>query len=105
MNPSASPASGLHHYHALECTAQHMSNAAKLGLWSEVSRLEDVAKEQVHALKQHLTTNPAETPRLKRSRYMALQAILRLDAQVRLLMEPGWRTVDSAMRSTASQHD
>ena len=84
----------LPHYQALEHTASRMAASARQGQWAEVQRLEGVALDQVQALKaagpiQH--TTPAE----RRVRLQALKAVLRLDAQVRNLAEPGWLKVEA----------
>ena len=79
-------------YQALEHTSAQMLAAALQGHWAEVTRLESVARSQVRGL--GLQANPAAlSPEEKRARRRALLAILRMDAQVRALAEPGWLAV------------
>jgi hypothetical protein len=78
----------LTHYQALEQTSARMAAAAQQGHWEEVERLQGVAKMQVQALKT--TGLPAQSPAERQARLATLKAILRLDAQVRNLAEPGW---------------
>lgn len=79
----------LPHYQALERTGLQMVTAAQQGNWAEVARLEGVALEQAQALRQ-AGGLPAITPHEREARLNALKALLRLDAQVRRLAEPGW---------------
>lgn len=83
----------LPHYQALEHTATRMAASARQGHWAEVQRLEGVARHQVQALK---AAGPVQsfTPAERRVRLQALKAVLRLDAQVRNLAEPGWLKVE-----------
>lgn len=82
----------LHHYHALEHTSTHMAAAAQQGHWAEVAHLQGVTRAQVVALK---ATGPHHlSPPERQARLAALKAILRLDAQVRNLAEPGWIQVN-----------
>ena len=84
--------SPMPHYQALECTSTHMVAAAQQGRWAEVARLQDVAREQVASLQ---ALGPASLSTLERRvRLEALKAVLRHDAQVRRLAEPGWATVE-----------
>lgn len=82
----------LTHYQALEQTSVRMAAAAQQGRWGEVARLQTVAKGQVATLKT--TQSPALSPAERQARLAALKAILRLDAQVRNLAEPGWVKVN-----------
>jgi len=84
--------SPLPHYQALVHTGTQMVAAAMQGQWTEVSRLESVAREQVTVLRP-LMSQAAWSHKDRAARRQALIAILRLDAQVRALAEPGWRTV------------
>lgn len=86
----------LTHYQALEQTSARMAAAAQQGQWSEVDRLQSVAKVQVATLKA--TGMQPMTPTERQARLAALKAILRLDAQVRNLAEPGWVKVDAWLR-------
>ena len=78
----------LTHYKAIEQTSARMAAAAQQGCWVEVERLQAVARDQVASLKakEPMPLTPAE----RQARLAALKAILRLDAQVRNLAEPGW---------------
>jgi flagellar protein FliT len=79
----------LPQYRAIENTSARMATAALLNNWPEVARLEAVARDQVAAMKPLLgTTTPSREERL--ARQAALKAILRHDAQVRALADPGW---------------
>lgn len=91
----------LPHYQALEHTGQQMVAAAQQGNWAEVTRLEGVALEQVQALRQ-AGTLPAITPHEREARLNALKALLRLDAQVRRLAEPGWVLVEEWLAPSRS---
>lgn len=82
----------LHHYHALEHTSTRMAAAAQQGHWTAVAHLQEVAREQVTTLKATGLHPP--TPTERQARLAALKAILRLDAQVRNLAEPGWVQVN-----------
>lgn len=79
-------------YHALERTSTDMAAAAHQGQWAEVARWQDVAREQVASLQALGPTMLSAHER--RMRLDALKAILRLDAQVRRLAEPGWATAE-----------
>lgn len=78
----------LTHYQALEQTSARMAAAAQQGQWGEVERLQSVAQVQVATLKATGVQPMTRTER--QARLAALKAILRLDAQVRNLAEPGW---------------
>lgn len=82
-------------YQALEHTSAQMVTAARQGRWSEVDRLQAVARTQVATVRaiESFSRN-APTPAERLARLEALKAILRLDAQVRNLAEPGWVQVN-----------
>jgi hypothetical protein len=63
--------------------------AALLNNWAEVARLETVAREQVAAL-QPLLGPKTQSREERLARLAAFKAILRHDAQVRALADPGW---------------
>ncbi|WP_180683549.1 flagellar protein FliT [Tepidicella baoligensis] len=96
MTPSPLP-----HYQALERTGQHMVAAAQQGHWAEVTRLEGVALKQVEALRR-AGTQPPTTPHEREARLNALKALLRLDAQVRRLAEPGWALMEAWLTPSRS---
>jgi len=87
----------LPHYQALERTSQQMALAAHEGNWPEVRRLEGLARDQVAVLKA-VGVSGTLTAQQRRAKLAALKAILRLDAQVRNLAEPGWVKVDAWLR-------
>ena len=87
----------LPHYQALERTSQQMALAAHEGNWPEVRRLEGLARDQVAVLKAAGVSGTLTAPQ-RRAKLAALKAILRLDAQVRNLAEPGWVKVDAWLR-------
>jgi len=90
-------------YQALERTGTQMVAAARQGDWAGVAHLESVVREQVSALKA--THAPAPTcPQARQARLEALKALLRLDAQVRALAEPGWNRVERWLGAPASRH-
>jgi flagellar protein FliT len=82
----------LPQYRAIEQTSARMATAALLNNWAEVARLEAMARDQVAAL-QPLLGTAALSRDEKRARLAALKAVLRHDAQVRALAEPGWLQV------------
>ena len=80
---------------ALAHTGTQMLAAARLGDWTEVRRLESVAQRQVQALRQRSPRIHDLPPAQRRARLEALKALLRLDAEIRRLAEPGWVRVES----------
>ncbi len=86
----------LSHYQALERTGLQMVKAASMGDWNEVSRLEGKALGEVNALRMHsnhhLTSFQLGNPNT--ARQDILKSLLRLDAQIRNLAEPGWMTIE-----------
>jgi len=71
-----------------------MATAAQKGNWPEVHRLQELAREQVAALKATGASAALTAPQ-QQAKLAALKAILRLDAQVRNLAEPNWLKVDA----------
>ena len=68
-----------------------MVEAAQDGRWTEVERLQTVARTQIAELKAMGAGRLTGSTRAEReTRLAALKAILRHDAQVRNLAEPGW---------------
>jgi hypothetical protein len=81
----------LPQYRAVEQTSARMATAALLNNWGEVARLEAVARDQVAALQPMPGATLSRDE--QRARLAALKAVLRQDAQVRALAEPGWLQV------------
>jgi flagellar protein FliT len=79
----------LPQYRVIERTSARMAMAALLNNWAEVARLEAVAREQVASL-QPLLGPKTQSREERLARRAALKAILRHDAQVRALADPGW---------------
>jgi len=92
----------LSHYQALERTGLQMVNAASMGDWNEVSRLEGMALVEVDALRMHgnhrLTS--FQLGNKSTARLDMLKSLLRLDAQIRNLAEPGWITIEQWLEPT-----
>lgn len=79
-------------YAQLMTTGQHMVHAASTGDWHTVSHLESLAKAHWASIR-HMEQNLAMTVAQRRNKHAALLALLRFDAQVRALAEPGWTTL------------
>lgn len=78
----------LAQYHTIERTSQQMLQAAQQDDWAEVRRLELVCNEQVAQLKQQ-AHGVRLSPPAKAQKQRLMLAILRHDAQIRSLAEPG----------------
>jgi flagellar protein FliT len=83
----------LDDYRDIEHTSREMLSAARRQAWSEVARLEATSREQIAGLQKHAGT-PALPPEEQRQKHHLLLAILRHDAQVRSLADPGVAGVD-----------
>lgn len=79
----------LTHYRNLERTSEQMLRAAQQDDWAEVRRLEALCTEQVTQLKSHQRSGAPLTPPAKAQKHRLMLAILRHDAQIRSLAEPG----------------
>lgn len=88
MNPTL-----LERYQAIESTSERMVQAAMKGDWTEVTRLEASSRQQIDLLKdaaQNVTFSAKEAA----TRQRVLLSILRHDALIRNLAEPGVGGVD-----------
>lgn len=78
----------LTQYQTLERTSAQMLQAARQDDWTEVRRLEAVCSTQIAELKQQ-GKGVRLTPPAQAQKHRLMLAILRHDAQIRSLAEPG----------------
>lgn len=86
-------------YLNLEHTSQQMVAAAQQSDWATVERLELQALQQVKGIRAAPPQTHTNQGRGE-ARHQALLAILRHDAQVRALAEPGWEKIEGYLRWT-----
>lgn len=89
----------LFHYQAIEQTGVKMVSAAHQGDWAEVTRLEALANQQFQALR-YANMPATVSPYEREARHKVLKVLLRLDAEVRRLAEPGWVLTDEWLGSS-----
>jgi len=88
MNPTL-----LERYEAIEDTSERMVQAAMQGNWSEVTRLEESSRQQIDLLREAAHNVKLSAKELARKQRVLL-AVLRHDAMIRNLAEPGIGSVD-----------
>lgn len=86
----------LHYYKAIEKASQDMLEAARLGRWDDVLKLESACALLISQLKSQASQTPLGTDEAQfKSRIM--QRILVNDAQIRQLAEPWLNDLDDLL--------
>lgn len=85
-----------HMYHSVLTSSAHMVAAAEQADWSRVAELQALCLERRAHIQAHEKAHPL-TPAQRRSKHAALLALLRHDAQIRALAEPGWERAHLAL--------
>lgn len=90
-----------HTYNQLLETGEQLVHAARHSDWQAVSALEALIKQRWFHLRIHESQHDL-TKEERQKKHAALLALLRYDAQVRALAEPGWNKLSEALGSQVS---
>lgn len=86
----------IEYYEAIERASNDMVNAARMGNWSEVVRIEGACALLITQLRS-AAENAELSPEQVRLKSRIMQRILHNDAEIRQLVEPWLEDVDSML--------
>jgi flagellar protein FliT len=78
----------IDYYRAIEATALEMLHAAQAKQWDELTRLEQCCEQLVAALEAQKDSGAPLSGELQKERFEILLRLVRIDADVRLALDP-----------------